>query len=148
MLKEILTKELVKFQAELETPEEAIRLAGNMLVKAGKVEKDYVEAMINTYHDLGPYIVLAPGIAMPHSRPGNTVKEPCISFVQLKSPINFNHPDNDPVQLIFALGGRDASSHISMLKELSTLLSNHHNIGKLKRVKNYDDFLKIIEEVI
>lgn len=148
MLREILTEELVVFGAELETPEEAIELAGNILVEAGKVEKEYVKAMIDTYHALGSYIVLAPGIAMPHSRPDITVKEPCMSFVQLKSPINFNHPDNDPVQLVFALGGVDASSHIDMLKALSALLSNHQNIEKLKNVKNYDGFLKIISEVV
>lgn len=146
LLRKMLTKELVRFEVELETPEEAIELAGNMLVKEGKVEREYVQAMIDTYHDLGPYIVLAPGIAMPHSRPSNNVKEPCISFVQLKSPINFNHPENDPVQLVFALGGTDATSHISMLQELSTLLSNHQKVEKLKDVKNYDDFIKIISE--
>ena len=39
------------------------------MVDAGFTEPTYTEAMIDVVRDMGPYIVLAPGLAMPHARP-------------------------------------------------------------------------------
>ena len=50
------------------TPEEAIREAGNALCRAGACSPQYVQAMIASYRELGPYFVIAPGLALPHAR--------------------------------------------------------------------------------
>src|SRR5664279_1589635 len=52
---------------EYRTPDNAIRAAGQLLINDGLAEPRYVEAMVEAFRDLGPYIVLAPGIAMPHA---------------------------------------------------------------------------------
>ena len=145
LLSNFFSENLVKIDAEVYSPEEAIRTAGNLLVEANKATPDYIDAMVDTFKTIGSYIVLAPNIAMPHARPGEWVKEPCLSFVKLKKPIKFNHPENDPVKLIFALGGVDSDSHINMLKALSLVLSNSEKVEKLKNVKNYDEFINIIQ---
>ncbi|MTI48395.1 PTS sugar transporter subunit IIA [Sporosalibacterium faouarense] len=145
MLKKYFSSNSIKLSVNAKTPEEAIREAGNILVKEGKIKGNYVEDMIKTYKELGPYIVLAPGIAMPHSKPSEDVKETAISFIQLKEPIEFGHPTNDPVKLVFALGGVDHSSHIGMLQQLSMVLSNSEKLNKLMNIKSYEEFLKIID---
>lgn len=144
MLKELLSKELVILRSKANTPEEVIREAGKLLVRAGKVDESYVDGMIDSYHKLGPYIVLAPSIAMPHARPGEWVKEPCLSFVQLDEPVKFNHPENDPVKLVFALGGSDKESHLEMLRELSIVLADQKKVEELRKAVNYEDVLKTI----
>lgn len=144
MLKNYLTENLTAFNVDAVTPEEAIISAGILLVNAGKIKSQYVDAMLDVYHELGPYIVIAPYIAMPHARPSEYVKQKSVSFIQLKNPIKFNSEKNDPVKIVFALAGTDHESHLDMIKELAILLSNAEKVEKLKLVDNYHDFLQII----
>lgn len=48
---------------------EAITLAAKPLVEDGSVENSYIDAMIANVNKFGTYIVIAPKVAMPHSRP-------------------------------------------------------------------------------
>ena len=47
----------------------AVRLAGDALVASGVTTDEYTQEMIETVETLGPYIVIAPGFALAHSRP-------------------------------------------------------------------------------
>lgn len=89
-LKKMLTEEMVRLDPPLlSTPEEVIEYCGNILVENKKAKAGYVKEMIDSYQRFGPYMVMAPGLALPHARPGGNVKEPCISFVKLKEPVCF-----------------------------------------------------------
>lgn len=146
-LRQMLTKEMVRLEVpEFSSPEDVIRYSGRILVEAGKAEEQYVDDMIESYRELGPYMVMAPGLAMPHARPGGHVKEPCISFVKLKEPVNFHHPCNDPVKIVFALGGVSDNGHIELLQDLSSLLAADKMIEKLSAVNTYEELLELIEK--
>ena len=148
MLSEILTKELVALDVDgLNSPQEVIRYSGFLLVKAGKVKKAYVEKMVEAYETIGPYMVMTPGIALPHARPSGDVMEPCISFVRLKNPVAFHHPGNDPVKLVFALGGVQHNGHLEVLEALSGLLGGEKNIEKLLSLKNYEELETLIQSI-
>lgn len=76
MLTDILTKDVVRLDVEgLTTPEEVIHFSGQLLVNSGKVKETYIEKMEEAFHDMGPYMVMAPGIAMPHANH----REMCLS---------------------------------------------------------------------
>ena len=45
--------------------------------------------MIDVVRDMGPYIVLAPGLAMPHARPEMGAKQVGAALVTLEKPIDF-----------------------------------------------------------
>ncbi len=146
-LLQMLTREMVRLDPpELSTPEEVIRYCGNILVDAGKAEEQYVSDIIESYRKLGPYIVMAPGLAMPHARPGGNVKESCISFVKLKRPVEFRHPCNDPVKIVFTLGGVSDNGHIELLQELSSLLAADNMIDRLSDTDTYEELIKLIEK--
>ena len=146
-LRQMLTREMVRLEVPaLLSPEDVIRYSGKILVEAGKVEEQYVNEMIESYRKLGPYMVMAPGLAMPHARPGGNVKEPCISFVKLKEPVNFQHPCNDPVKIVFALGGVSDNGHIELLQDLSSLLAADKMIEKLSAVNTYEELIELIEK--
>ncbi|MFW5827314.1 MAG: PTS sugar transporter subunit IIA, partial [Alkalispirochaeta sp.] len=53
--------------------EEAIRVGGRLMIDAGLVEPRYIDAIISNHKEMGPYFVIAPGIAMPHAKPENGV---------------------------------------------------------------------------
>ncbi len=144
MLKNILTEDLVALDINgLTTPEEVIRYSGQLLVKAGKVQPSYVEKMLDAFHRLGPYIVMGPGIAMPHAHAGDDVNSPCISFVRLKEPVAFGHPENDPVTLVFALAGTKHDDHIDLLQALSELLSDEEKQKALAQVADYQKLYEL-----
>ena len=145
MLKEILTPDLVKLDAEgLETPDEVIRYAGGLLEKAGRVLPSYTEKMAQAFHTLGPYIVMAPGIAMPHAAPAGDVLKPCVAFVRLRRPMAFGHPDNDPVRLVFALGGVESGGHLEVLEAMSGLLGDEEKLNALYTVSSYEELAKLM----
>src|SRR5690625_1324637 len=123
-----LDKNLIAFNVEVNTPQEAIEAAGNLLVCANYVEEKYVNAMIESYNVNGAYIVIAPAIAIPHARPEDGVKETSISLAQLKKPIVFGNEANDPVYLVFAIGASNSDKHLEMLKRLSNILDRKQAI--------------------
>ena len=146
MLSDYLKENVVVINASAKDAVDAIRISGQLLVDAHKVAPQYVESMIEVYRDLGPYIVIAPGIALPHSKPCDLVYETCMSFCLLKEPIVFNHADNDPVRYLFALGGKNEFDHLEMLQELSRFLMDKSNIDALSNIKNKDEFMALIKK--
>lgn len=142
---QLLTEDVVLLDAEVKTPEEAIRLAGNLLVRAGTVHESYVDAMVKGFQEIGPYIVLAPGIATPHARPEHGVIAKCLSFIRLKEPVKFGHPTNDPVQIVCAIGGVDNTGHIEMLQYLASILGGDEKVQRILEAKSYQELIKVTE---
>lgn len=103
---------------------EGIRLAGAGLVAGGVTTDDYTDQMIAAVEEHGPYIVIAPGVALAHARPSEAVLKEGLSWVSLASPIEFGHKSNDPVSLVIGLAALDHTSHIEILKAVAGVLSN------------------------
>lgn len=101
---------------------QAIRLAVEPLVQVGAVEQRYVEACVAVIEEHGPYIVVAPGIALVHARPEDGVRTLGLSVVMLAHPVEFGHPSNDPVHAVFAFGSPDRDQHVGLLAALSRRL--------------------------
>ena len=102
----------------------AVRLAGDALVASGATTPDYTDQMVATVEQLGPYIVIAPGIALAHSRPSPAVLRGGISLVTLLEPVAFGHRENDPVRLVIGLAAVDEEGHITALSTLAEFLSD------------------------
>lgn len=103
---------------------EAIRCAGDGLVAGGVTTEDYTEQMIEAVEEHGPYIVIAPGVALAHARPSESVKKGGLSWVSLASPVEFGHKSNDPVSLVIGLAALDHTAHIEVLRAVAGILSN------------------------
>jgi ascorbate PTS system EIIA or EIIAB component len=138
-----LTEKVISLDVEAATPEEAIRQAGALLVADNKVEERYIDAMVKGFKDVGPYIVLAPLIAVPHARPEHGVLEQGVSLVRLKTPVVFGHPTNDPVQIVCAICGTDSTSHIGMLQSLAAVLGNKEKLETILTTKNKEEIISI-----
>lgn len=143
-LKNIISKDAIEIGYEAIDKNDAIRRAGKLLQKTGYVEESYVEAMIQVCEELGPYIVLIPGLAMPHARPENGAKKLGISILKLKSPVVFGHPENDPVSLIIALSAPDNNSHLELLSFLSEIFMNENSLNELLLSNSTNDLYEKI----
>ena len=145
MLKEVLNLEDVKLNVEAKDWRDAIRLGGSLLEKKGAIDAKYIDAMIESAEKNGPYIVIAPGIAMPHARPELGVNSIGISLITLKNPVEFGNEKNDPVTLVICICAIDHSSHINALSELMDILSKEGNIDRIKNAKSEKDVIDLIK---
>lgn len=75
LLSEITNKNLVKLQVEAADWEEAIRNSTDVLVSTGVAEPSYIDGMIQTTKETGPYIVITKHVALPHARPESGAKK-------------------------------------------------------------------------
>lgn len=142
-LKDLIRPELVAVDVEAKDWQEAILAAGKLLVDDGAVEECFPDAMIRVAKEFGPYIVVAPGIALPHARPEDGVIKASIAVVRLKNTVNFGNKDNDPVYLLIALAAIDHEQHINGLSQLAGVLGNEDNIEKIKVSKTKEELLVI-----
>lgn len=144
LLTEMINEKRVATDAEIKDKESAIRFAGKLLLDDGCVEPQYIDAMLKISSELSAYIVIAPGIAMPHARPESGALKPGFSIVTLKNELKFGHPENDPVKLIFALAAIDNTSHLKALSELSIFLNEDSNVQLLRDAHSPKEIIKII----
>jgi len=129
---QLIVQEAIRAKLDLESRDEVIYQAGDLLVQAGAVEPGYVKAMKRVMDELGPYCVIAPGIALLHARPEDGVIRTCLSLITLKTPVAFGHSSNDPVDIAFALGAIDKRSHIEALAELAEFLSKEDFLQSIR----------------
>jgi mannitol operon transcriptional antiterminator len=138
MLNELLTVDKIQFVNEVNSWQEALQVACEPLIADESITQDYVEAMIENVNALGPYIVIAPGIALPHARPEAGVNKLGMSFLQLKKPCSFSEKPEHQVTLFFVLAAIDNETHLKALSQLSTMLSDANNLDKLRTAESAD----------
>ncbi|UWE02609.1 BglG family transcription antiterminator [Laceyella sacchari] len=144
VLNELITRDTVQLRKKARNWEEAIRLAAKPLVDNGSVEPGYAEAMIASIHELGPYVVIAPKVAIPHARPEQGVNQLSMSFMQLNEEVSF--PQNKPVRLLFVLAASDNESHLRALAQLSELLAQPEEIQSLIDAETKENVLDLMDK--
>jgi mannitol/fructose-specific phosphotransferase system IIA component (Ntr-type) len=144
-LSKMITPRTIALGVAVSDWQEAVRAAGALLVQAGKVEPRYVEGMIRMVQEIGPYIVIAPGVALPHARPEDGVKEACMSLVTLNPPVPFGNENNDPVELVVAFGSPDSRGHMEALTQLARLLEDESALERLKKATSPRDIVSVVK---
>ncbi len=123
-LGELISPEAIALDREASDWEEAIRISGGLLESCGVADAEYTQAMIDSVHENGPYIVLTPGFAFAHARPSEAVHRTGMSWVRLAEPVEFGHKSNDPVTLVVALAALDSSTHQKAMASLAKLIGD------------------------
>ncbi|MFE4834590.1 PTS sugar transporter subunit IIA [Arthrobacter sp. NPDC056691] len=136
----------ISTKATATTWRDAIRLSGDGLASGGATTGDYTEQMIAAVEEHGPYIVIAPGIALAHARPSDAVLHSGLSWVSLDSPVEFGHPKNDPVTLVIGLAAIDHHTHIEVLKAMAGVLSDKAVRASLDAAVTEDEVRTILAE--
>ncbi len=118
--------------------EHAIEMAGELLVASGRSTPDYTLSMLEAVEENGPYIVIAPGIALAHGRPSEAVIEIGLSLVTLAEPVVFGNAANDPVRMVIGLCATDHSSHIDIMSELASFLGEAGSVNSVLNAVDSD----------
>jgi mannitol operon transcriptional antiterminator len=141
-----INKKTIRVNVKVENWQEAVTKSGDLLVAAGLVEPRYINAMIDTTKEMGPYCVIAPGIAIPHGRPEFGVLKTGFSAITLTKPVEFGNPDNDPVFLVLALCALDHDSHIKALTSMARAISKKEFLERAKQAVSKDELEVILNQ--
>jgi PTS system ascorbate-specific IIA component len=145
VLKNWLNEATITLQDQVESWPEALAVCARPLLKMNVITPDYVTAIVQQHHALGPYYVLAPGLAMPHARPEEGANALGLSLLKLKQGVSFGAGEFDPVKLIIMLAAPDKQSHIEMISALAELFSSDDDLAELHSVNTLEEIKTIIE---
>ena len=124
---------------------DAIRAACAPLVADGTIQKEYVSYIIEKVEELGPYIVIAPEICIPHAERGRGVNRTAMCFMKSETPVRFHEDGEHDARIFVVLAAADDEEHIQNLMELSERLSDEETVAKLLAATTPEDLLAIEE---
>ena len=129
LLTELLNLDTIRMTNEVANWQDAIYAASYPLLQQKKIEKRYVQAMIESIEQHGPYVVLTPKVAIPHARPSDGVNELSMSLLTLRKPVQFGA--DKPVHLIIVLAATDHETHLQALVDLTQVLEDANQIDNI-----------------
>lgn len=146
MLNELITAETIQFEHHVQDWKEAIRIAAEPLLQKGYVSQDYVTAMIDNVLELGPYVVIAPRIAIPHARPEQGVAQMGMSLLCLKEAVSFAEDGDHDANLIIVLAAVDKQTHLKAVAQLTRLLSGENNLDAILEADSVEPILQLVNQ--
>ena len=126
-----------------ETKEEAIRRAGEMLLKGGYVEEGYIGAMLEREKITTTYMGM--GIAIPHGTDSakKSVKRSGIVVLQYPSGVNFVEGD-EPARLVIGIAGV-GDEHLEILAKVAGSLEDPEVLEKLCTTSEKEEIYKSLK---
>ncbi len=141
---DLLSHTRVMLGAQAQDWQEAVRISGGLLLQGGIAEERATQSMIESIQINGPYVVIYPGIALPHVDTTGGARQAGASFVRLSRPVHFNHKENDPVQFVIAFSVIDSASIGRALYNLTKMLSAEHFLPRLMQAQDAAELLEVI----
>jgi len=145
MLKELLTENTIDTQVKVNDWKEAIIYGGKILEEEGTIDRTYTNSMVESVEKFGPYIVIAPHIALAHASSKDGVHKIGMSLITLDKGINFGNKENDPVYTVICLAAIDHNSHLKALSELVEALKEDR-FNRLLRSSDKEGILQYIDK--
>lgn len=146
---EALSKEMILLNQQVSTKEEAIRLAGRLLVDGGCVDPEYIESMQERNKDVSVY--MGNFIAIPHGTDDGKkyIKKTGISIVQTPMGVDFSS-DSDSnekiVTVIFGIAGLNGE-HLDILSKIAIFCSDINNVVKLADAQSEEEIIELLKDV-
>lgn len=136
----LLLEENIFMNKEFASKEEAIRFAGEALVKAGYVEESYVDAMIDREGITSTY--MGNNVAIPHGTEDakKAVIKSGFTVVQVPNGVDFN---GEKAKMIFGIAGKDGT-HLEILSGIAVVCSEQENVDTMVQAKSAKELKDII----
>jgi PTS system ascorbate-specific IIA component len=121
----------------------AVSQSVSLLVASGKAQLSYVDEVLESLKTLGPYFVIAPGLALAHAKPSDSVLAPGMALLKLAQPV-ISGSANDPVSLVFSMCSPNASEHMEMLADFGQIMSTDQVMTNLLNASA----VSVIEDIL
>jgi len=139
-----LPESAIVLGAHAENWRAAVTLAGEALAASGAAQRGYSLEMIRMIEEHGPYVVIAPGLALAHARPGPQVLHDGLSIVTLAEPVSFGHPHNDPVSVVLGLAVASVTEHLAAVAAVANVFNESSAITELAAATTAAEVLTIM----
>ncbi|MFC7681211.1 PTS sugar transporter subunit IIA [Paenibacillus sp. GCM10028914] len=138
----ILSKDKVILNAKANDKYEAIRMAGNLLVKAGHVDAGYVDKMIEREEIVSTY--MGGGLAIPHGtkEAKSLVTSTGLSIVRFPEGVDFGGDEPAFIVIGIAAAGGD---HMEILTNVAMIFTDDESIERVMNASNEEEILAIFE---
>lgn len=103
--------------------------------------------MVEVIEQFGAYVVIAPGLALAHARPGADVISEGMSLVTLAEPVSFGHPHNDPVSVVVGLAVQAADAHVTRVAALANVFNDESAIPALASASDIESVRRVFADV-
>ncbi len=143
-----LDQELVCFEKGFATWQDAIRASARKLVEQGYMTESYVDAMIEVVNEHGPYIVIAPNIAMPHARPEKGAKKVGFSVTVTETPVEFAKDPAYHARLLVTLSCVDSNTHLEMMQALVEVLGDETQVQTILETDDKETIIKLFNKEV
>lgn len=143
-LRDLLSPDTVEIVERCDSWESAIRRAGHMLVRKGKITGSYISSCIENCKVNGPYFVLSDGLAIAHTHPKDGLIDPGVSLLFIRQGVSFQHKAYGPVRLLFFICLKEPNNEL--LKLLINCAKNHQLVKSLEKEENGFGLYQILSD--
>ncbi|TNH07438.1 PTS mannitol transporter subunit IICBA [Testudinibacter sp. TR-2022] len=139
-----LQKEQIFLGLTAATKEEAIRFAGEQLVKAGFAKPDYVPAMFEREKLVSTY--LGEGVAVPHGtiEAKDEVIKTGIVFCQYPDGVQFTDEEDGVAKLVIGIAAKN-NEHIAVVTSITSALDSEESIELLTTTTDVEQVLALLK---
>ena len=136
----ILSAERIQLNAVATDRTDAIRKAGDLLVKSGCVLPEYVDGMLKRETTMSTY--LGSGVAIPHGVYENKdhILQTSISALQLPQGVEWDE-GGEPVYLVIGIAA-SSDEHVGVLASLAEAVEDENILNELIHATNPETILK------
>ncbi|MCL1928606.1 MAG: PTS sugar transporter subunit IIA [Treponema sp.] len=145
LLGEIIKNNRVQFVEKVENWEDAIRQSCKLLIDDGTISPEYADEIIAAINEMGPYIVLMPGFALPHAmKNSENAHGTAIAFMKLAEPVSFNKDNHEKdASVFFTLAARDSEEHLKNMRKLWKMLTDEELCADLLKVSSAEELMAL-----
>lgn len=138
----ILSVERIQLNAVATDRTDAIRKAGDLLVRSGCVVPEYVEGMLKRETTMSTY--LGSGVAIPHGVYENKdhILQTGISVLQLPQGVEWDE-DGEPVHLVIGIAA-SSDEHVGVLASLAEAVEDEAILNEMVHATDPDVILKYL----
>jgi len=138
-----LKEDYVQFFDKIDSWEKAVSLSAKPLLEGGQIKQSYIDGMIASVKTHGPYIVIAPNIAIPHAKPETGSLEVGFCVMRVEESVSFSEDGTADAKLFIALSCVDEKKHIEMLQGIVMVLSDEKKQAILFKAKTKKEIIEV-----
>jgi PTS system mannitol-specific IIA component len=142
-MSDILTQSQIRVPGRAVSKDDAIREAGQLLVDAGAVLPDYVDAMFEREKSVSTY--MGNYLAIPHgtNEAKDAIRTSALSVVRYDAPIDW---DGNEVRFAVGVAGVD-NGHLEILSRIAILFADPDEVDKLLAATSADELYELLAAV-
>lgn len=141
----LLSPQTIFLDTEISSKKKLLQLIANIVADRTKLSESSIYSNLLNRERLGS-TGLGQGFAVPHARL-NDLDKTMACFFRLKQAVNFEAPDNQPVDLVFTIiiPEEATEEHLLILSSLARIFSREEVCDAIRNATNKDEIAQIIQ---